>query len=331
MAAMSRPVVAVLGCGWIARRHAAAARRLSPRLDLVFASRDGDRARAYAREFGGLAAFDGYERALGDPRVTAAIVCTPPDRHLPDVLLALEHGRHVLVEKPIARTLAEADRMIEAARAAGRIQMVAENFRYMPAFRRVRALIGRGRLGALRDLHLRARGFRPRTGWRREAAAAGGGCLIDGGIHYVDALRRWGGEVRRVFALAPPRTLTAMAGEDAVSVLLELDAGVIGFLANSLSTPGMPGLQWSAVSGTDGTCFADNRGRVVVVRGPGGFGVRMFRRDHRGHEAMLEGFRRATATGESPEMDGAEGRRDLAVVLAAYRSLRERRPVDVEC
>src|SRR2546422_11413736 len=126
----------VLGCGWIARRHAAAARRL--RLPLIFASRDPARARAYAREFAGVAAYGDYAEALRDPRARAALVCTPHDRHLDDVLAALAAGRHVLVEKPLARTLEEADRMIDAAARAGRGLMTAENFRFMPALRSVR-------------------------------------------------------------------------------------------------------------------------------------------------------------------------------------------------
>src|SRR5207237_911963 len=103
----------VLGCGWIARRHAAAARRLC--LPLIFASRDADRARRYAREFGGVGAYGDYAQALRDSRARAALVCTPHDRHLDDVLEALAAGRHVLVEKPLARPLEAADRLIAAA------------------------------------------------------------------------------------------------------------------------------------------------------------------------------------------------------------------------
>jgi predicted dehydrogenase len=328
---MPRPLIVILGCGWIARRHAAAARRLAGHLDLAFASRSVERARAYAREFGGVAAFAGYDEALRDRRVAAVIVCTPHDRHLADSRLALAHGRHVLVEKPIARTLTEADEMIETARARGLVLMVAENFHYMPAFRRVRALLAGGRLGDLRDLLLVSRGFRERTGWRLDPEAAGGGCLIDGGIHYVHNLRSWGGTVHRVFGLSPPKTLAVVPGEDAVSALLELDGGVVGFLANSLAARGLPALQWSTVTGTRGTCFADNRGRFVVLRSAGGSSVRTYWRDHRGHEAMLRAFLQAITTGVPPETDGREGRRDLAVVLAVYRSLRERQPVAVEC
>jgi len=85
------------------------------------------------------------------------------------------------------------------------------------------------------------------------------------------------------------------------------------------------------VTGTSATCFVDNRGRVVLVRGRDGLQLRLFRRDTRGHEAMLRIFDDAMTTGRVREMDGAEGRRDLAVVLAAYRSIEEGRPVAPAC
>jgi UDP-N-acetyl-2-amino-2-deoxyglucuronate dehydrogenase len=317
----------IVGCGWIARRHAAAARTLG--MPLVFASRDLARARAYAREFGAVAAYGAYDEALRHPDARGAVICTPHDRHLDDVLAALHAGCHVLVEKPIARTLDEADRMIAAAVRVGRVLMVAENFRFMPGFRAVRRLIDEGRLGALRELHLVARGFRRHTGWRC-TPGAGGGALIDGGIHYVHALRWWGGEVRRVFAVRPAQTLE-MAGEDAIELLTELEGGAVGVLANSLAARGVPRFQWSSVTGTAGTCFVENRGRLVVVRGEAGLRVRAFRRDVRGHAAMLKAFDAAMTTGRPVEMDGEAGRRDLAVVLAAYRSIAERRPVDLGC
>jgi predicted dehydrogenase len=318
----------VLGCGWIARRHASAARRLH--LPVIFASRDLARARAYAREFGGIAAYGDYTEALRDPRVQAAVVCTPHDRHLADVLAALAADRHVLVEKPLACALEDADHMIDAAARAGRVLMTAENFRFMPAFRWVRRALDARLLGEPREVHLIARGWRRHAGWRL-TAGAGGGALIDGGIHYVHALRWWGGEVRRVFALRPPQTLDEMMGEDAVDLLAECAGGVVGLIANSLAAPGLSRFQWSSVTGTRATCFVDNRGRWALVRGGDGVRLRLFRRDTRGHETMLRAFADAMSLGRAGEMDGAEGRRDLAVVLAAYRSISERAPVVPAC
>ena len=318
----------VLGCGWIAQRHAAAARRL--RLPLIFASRDVARARAFARRYRALAAYGNYAEAVRDPRADGVIVCTPHDRHAADVRLALDAGKHVLVEKPIARTLAEADDMIGAAESVRRVLMVAEQFHFMPAFRQVDALIAGGRLGHLRELHLIARGFARRTGWRLDRDRMGGGALIDGGIHYVHNLRWWAGSVRRVFALRPPPTVD-MGGEDAIAVLAEVAGGAVGFVSNSLGSPGLPKFQWSTVTGARASCFVDNRGRFVIVRGGGRPSIRWYRRDTRGYEAMLTAFREAITRGKAAEMDGASGREDLAIVLAVYRSLAERAPIEVPC
>jgi UDP-N-acetyl-2-amino-2-deoxyglucuronate dehydrogenase len=324
---MDKDGLVVVGCGRVAQRHAAAARRL--RIPLIFASRDAERARRYARTFGGVAGYGSYAEALADRRAAGAIICTPHGRHLADARAAFTAGKHVLLEKPLARTLEEADEIIAAAALAGRVLMIAEQFHFMPAFRRVKAVVDAGRLGALRELHLIARGFWGGSGWRLAAQMAGGGALIDGGIHYVHNLRWWGGEVRRVMALRPPQTVTAMEGEDAISLLAELAGGVIGLVSNSLGSPGLPRWQWSTLTGTRGSCFADNRGRFVALRGEGGTRLWLFGRDRRGYEAMLASFRDAMAEGTVREMDGAAGRADLEIVLAAYRSVADRRPVEL--
>ena len=208
--------------------------------------------------------------------------------------------------------------------------MVAENFHFMPAFRHVHGLLTSGALGALRSLHLVARGYRQHSGWRLAAGAAGGGVLIDGGIHYVHNLSWWGGEVRRVFALRPPQTVE-LGGEDAVDLLAELAGGVVGFVSNSLGARGAPRVQWSSVTGVDGTIIADNRGRFILSRGAAAcaFGssvvIRAVTRPCSGRSPTR------SAPASRPETDGRSGRRDLAVVLAAYRSVAERRPVDLAC
>jgi predicted dehydrogenase len=326
---VARLGLAILGCGWIARRHAAAARALRRDVTLSFASRDPAKAERYRISFGGAAAFGSYEAALRAHDVDAVVICTPHDRHMDDVLLAAAHGKHILVEKPIARRLEEADRMIHAAKTAGVTLMVAENFRFMPAFGRVRRYLAEGWVGEVRQLQIVARGLGNPGDWRLDPERMGGGALIDGGIHSVDLLRQWGGEVKTLYALSPPKTLSALGGEDTVSLLARMSGGVVGVLSNSLATPGMPRIQWSTVSGTQGTIFVDHQGRFLHVRSRRGRRGHFFRKDRRGHVTMLGEFVDAVRTGRPPEMDGAEGRKDLAVVLAAYRSLATGQPVEV--
>src|SRR6185436_14205249 len=106
----------IVVCGRFANFHARAARKLGGAVRLAFASRDPARAEAYRRRFGGFAAFASYEAAAADPRVDAVIVCTPHHLHEAHARLAAEHGKAVLLEKPIARTLPEADAILGAAR-----------------------------------------------------------------------------------------------------------------------------------------------------------------------------------------------------------------------
>jgi predicted dehydrogenase len=133
-----------------------------------------------------------------------------------------------------------------------------------------------------------------------------------------------------VVAQRPPQPANTLAGEDAITLLAELGGGALGLLSNSLAARGIPRVQWATLTGTRGSGFADNRGRFVVTRGESGPRLAIFRRDVRGYEAMLTAFRQAIACGHATEMDGAAGRADLAVVLSAYRSIEERRPVDLD-
>src|SRR5207247_10326663 len=117
-----------------------------------------------------------------------------------------------------------------------------------------------------------------------------------------------------------------MGRQGPVAVLGEVGRGAGGLVSNSLGSPGLPKFQWSTVTGARASCFADNRGRFVVVRGGGRPSVRVFRRDTRGYEGMLTAFRDAIARGKAGEMDGAPGRQALAIVPAADRSPAEPAP-----
>ena len=177
------------------------------RYALAFASRDPARAEVYRRRFGGVAAFGYYEAAAADPRVDGArrLHASPPARG------ARPPGRRARQGRPPR----EADRAHGGRgrrdprggpRSAGIPLMVAENFHFMPAFVAARAdPAPTGAIGRVRQILVNARGYRRPAGWRRSRRTdAGGGLLIDGGVHYVHLLRDWGGPVVEVAAVAPP-------------------------------------------------------------------------------------------------------------------------------
>src|SRR3990167_1607429 len=117
---MSALRLCMLGCGRVARTHSRVARSLGG-IDLCYASRSLENAQAYNTRYGGVAAFGSYEAACADPKVDAVVVCTPQAFHLDHVRLAASGGKAVLIEKPVARTLAELTEIEAAVRAAGTI------------------------------------------------------------------------------------------------------------------------------------------------------------------------------------------------------------------
>ena len=320
----------IVGCGRFATFHARAARRLGGSVRIAFASRDPARAEMYRRRFGGFAAFGSYEDAAADPRVDALIVCTPHHLHEAHARLAAENGKAILLEKPIARTLPEADAVMAAARAAGVVLMVAENAHFVPGFVATRAYLRAGAIGEVRQITLSARGYRRPTGWRTRRAETGGGLLIDGGIHYLHLLRDWAGPIDSAIALAPTKTFPAAEGEDTVFVLLRFRNGAVAALANSVAAPRLPRWQWAWITGTEGSIGVDYRGRALWLRGRSGARVRAFVRDRRGLVAQLREFVAAVREGRPPTLPPESAREDLAMVLAAYRSLDLGVPVAVE-
>jgi predicted dehydrogenase len=319
-----------VGCGRFATFHARAARRLGGAVRIAFASRDPARAEAYRRRFGGFAAFGSYEAAAADPCVDALVVCTPHHLHEVHARLAAEHGKGILLEKPIARTLPEADAILVGARAAGVVLMVAENAHFVPCFAAARAYLRDGAIGTVRQLVVTARGYRRPTGWRTRGAEMGGGLLIDGGIHYLYLLRAWAGPVHEVLALAPPNLFAEVEGEDTIFLLLRFRSGAVGMLANSVAAPRLPPGQWAWITGTEGSLGVDPRGRALWLRGRSGVRLRAFVRDRRGLVAQLAEFVASVRDGRPPGLSPESARADLALVLAAYRSLETGRPVEPE-
>jgi predicted dehydrogenase len=182
---------AVVGCGVVGQKRAAAISRLGHEIALAV-DRKRDRAVEIGRTFGGRAATD-FRAAAEAADVDAVVVATPHERHSEIATACLHAGKHVLVEKPGGRNLAEISAVRDAADAAGRIAKVGYNHRFHPAVLKAREIVDRAELGPL--MFIRGRyGHGGRQGyekeWRLQRSISGGGHLIDQGSHLID-LARW--------------------------------------------------------------------------------------------------------------------------------------------
>jgi predicted dehydrogenase len=232
---------AIVGSGFVARVHAAAVRDLGGEVVAV-CSRTRAGAEQLAEEVGGTTAYDSLEGLLRHEAAEVVHVCTPNALHAEQTLLAIEHGAHVVCEKPLATSTDEARRMLEALEAGGRVGAVAYHVRGYPLVEHMRATVAEGGLGELRVVHGRYvcdDALASGEGWRLLPESSGPTYVTaDLGAHWLDLAEHvTGSRVSEVLAhfrtFVPGRVL-----EDHASLLLRFDNGASGSAVFSALAPG---------------------------------------------------------------------------------------------
>jgi myo-inositol 2-dehydrogenase/D-chiro-inositol 1-dehydrogenase len=211
--------VCVVGTGAWGVVHCELLRKASPLVELYVCGQNPDRLARVARAVGARDYVVGLENAVNDARFPALSLVLPHDVHAKAVQMAAGAGKHVLVEKPIATTLEDADEMIESARRAGTILMVAEDMHFRPSIREALLAIDRGDIGEPIYLQVHAGGVMRPEGWKADKKRAGGGVLMDLGVHYVRAMRLLMGEPDQVLASRAMQVNTKISGEDSVQLM----------------------------------------------------------------------------------------------------------------
>lgn len=198
--------IGVIGAGGFAEQCHIPGIRAHPQGEVVaLCARTAERVTAMARRLGVPEVYSDYRELLAQPEIDAVTVATPDAAHLPVTLAALEAGKHVFCDKPLAMNVAEARRMVEAAQRSGLVNMVAFTFRYAIALRTLRRLIAEGAAGTpfyvSMQVHWGGIGFPDGVlTWREQAGQSAAGIWGDGASHLFDAL---------AFVLAPPEEVCA--------------------------------------------------------------------------------------------------------------------------
>jgi len=206
--------IAMIGYGFMGKVHTYAYRSLPFLYDppparfrlVAVCTAHADTARAAARHGGYERGVTDLRRVADDPAVDIVHVCTPNAAHREACIAALEAGKHVYCDKPLALDVAEAEEIVAAARRSpGSVHQMTFQNRFLPATLRAKQLVAEGFVGRVfsyRAAYLHSgyvRADRPMS-WRLDAQAAGGGALFDLGSHVIDLMRHLAGEVARVSA-----------------------------------------------------------------------------------------------------------------------------------
>ena len=241
-----RFAIGVIGAGMGAKPHALALQSLADTISVLGVyRRNRTELDSFCATYG-FAAAESYEALLADPRLDAVLVLTPPNAREEIVAAAAKAGKHVLLEKPVERSVAAAERIVAICDAAGVKLGVIFQHRFRRASRFLAEAIAEQRYGRLETVHLVVPWWRPQQGYydqpgRGTIAQDGGGVLITQAIHSLDLMLSLCGPVEAVTAMAATTRLHQMETEDFVSAGLEFADGAIGaMMATTANFPGGP-------------------------------------------------------------------------------------------
>src|SRR6201993_100110 len=213
---MKKLNVGLIGYGFMGRAHSNAYLTLSQFFDLKYrpvlkavAARDAEKVKQFAHKWGYESHYSDWRKLIDDPAIEVVDIASPNDTHAEIAVAALEAGKMVLSEKPLARNLTEAQRMVDAAKKAGTRTMVWYNYRRIPAVTLAKRIIASGKLG--RIFHYRAKFLQdwtisasvPQggTSWRLDVDVAGSGVTGDLLAHCIDTAIWLNGEMDSVSAV----------------------------------------------------------------------------------------------------------------------------------
>ncbi len=322
--------IAIIGCGGVSRMHFEAYMPHPERVRVVAAVDTNPERVAWAqREYGVPRGFHSLDEALAQADWDVAVVCTPTPVRAAVVATLARAAKHLMVEKPMADSSAEAQRMVETCERAGVTLAVNQNFRYHYPFEAARQRIAEGRIGRVRGILQVDLMLRRDSGWR---VAAPRHALSVMGVHWFDGFR-WmlGDEARSLLCTTYRSPAIAAAGESDAFVQITFAGGAVATLVESFSCP---------VSKTQ-TVVVGEQGSLLLTYD----GLSLFDLEHRGTpteqwDNPMRGRNKPRATfvdidllftalelGVAPPHSGRDNLGTIAMLDGAYRSAAEGRAI----
>ena len=315
--------VGIIGCGGIAGSHLHSIRELDCIEVVATTDTLPERAREYAEKNGAKNWYDSNEKLLADPEVQAVHVCLPHDVHHSVCIEAANAGKHIIVEKPLALSVAEAEEMIAVAEANDVQLMVAHVLRFHSTNREVRRLILEGAIGEPRNV-MRRRGGRvdhkSLPPWHADPKQIGNFCIFGFGTHEVDVIL-WTLDTEAKRAFSAGRVINPVWGnEDDVITILELANGAMASYNQSMNNH-LGGYDCAYV-GTGGSLHV--AGDTIDLDGD----VRKIPQRPMMTD-QIEEFAKACLEGRRPESSAQDCMRTQRALEAMWKSVQTGQVVDV--
>ncbi len=345
---------AIVGCGKVAHLHAKALRRAPGSAFTAVCGRDFERTKTFAAEYN-VKPYVDVEEMIAREGIQALTICTPHPLHALHAVKAAKAGVHVLIEKPLASTLADCDAILQAGRENGvKIGMVSQRRFYAPCVRVKKAIeegkVGRPILGSAVLLGWRSEAYYRSDPWRGSWKGEGGGVLVNQAPHQLDLLHWYMGEVDELSGLWGNFNHPYIEVEDTAVAVLRFKSGALGNIVVSNSqNPALYGRVY--VHGSNGASVGvQTDGGAMFIAGmstiteppindlwtvPGEEGLlKQWQKEDTDlfksinsveyyHQLQISDFINAVMEGRAPTIPGEEGRKTVEIFEALYRSQRD--------
>lgn len=340
----------IIGAGGIARRRTIPGMLQAENIE-VRAVMDIVNAQEVAKEFNVPHAYDCVDALLADPEIDAVYIATPVNCHLRQIMAAAARGKHVLCEKPLTMSSADAEKAVAACKKAGVYLQEGYMMTFHGAHQAIKQLIAAGKIGKI--VYMRAQlscWYPPIPGaWRQDPAQGGGGALIDMATHLYDLLAFFAGPISRIVAFTG-RQVQSYQSEDSSTTLLEFVDGAHGTVDAFFCIPDEASRTRLEIYGSQGSIFAEGTigqsqgGSVEGIFGLGAGGydaaqakdvVRSFApvsfQEINPYTAECAAFADCILNKRPPQVnDGANAIRIMKITEAAYASARDGRVQNIK-
>ncbi len=329
----------IIGAGVAGGWHALSLKKIPEKVQLAFIcdidEKKGKRLKRTNKEANILT---DYKELLARDDIDTVHICLPHFLHAEVTVEAAKYGKHILCEKPIANTLEECDKMIEATKKAGVKLMIAENQRFLPALIKIKEIIGKGTIGDIKLVRTYEGGSEVASmsdpnSWKCKWIEGGGGAWMDSGVHRIAVLNYLIGDIKSISGHAE-KLLSQCEGkaDDNCVMNVQFESGALGEIAISFTVAS----DWNCsleLYGTKGTILENHNWEKPIklystLPGPNRcewVEPEVFHEPYPGYYRIsfleeIKHFYDCVINNKEPEMSGEDGKKALEIVLLGYES-----------
>ncbi len=328
---------AIVGCGFIASKHIKAIKNM-PDCHLAAVYDVNLKAARELAHLTGALVYRNYDELIQNDSIHVVIICTPANLHVPLGIKAAAHGKHLLIEKPLAVSLEDADILIEACQRAGVILATVHQHRYKAPVKALKRAITQGELGTISHGSAvlrwnRNMDYYTQKPWRGDPLM-GGGVLLNQAIHNIDLLQWMLGPVNRVYGQTASSILP-IKGEETVIAVLQFASGALG-LVEACSSVYPENLEETlSIFGSKGTVILSGKSISQVKRWdlasevakPEDYAVDPA--DPGGYIPVFADLVQCIRTGHNPMVSAQEGRKTLEIIMAIKDAHLNGKPIEL--